>query len=81
MMYFFLYGQKQPIGWGKMKQHLFKMNIFTYQFLEKKQKSSIYLTKGVFLHFSWVFSKISKSVFAKRTGDFIFYMEFLKYQK
>lgn len=50
MMYFFLYGQKQPIGWGKMKQHLFKMNIFTYQFLEKKQKSSMYLTKGVFLN-------------------------------
>lgn len=39
----------------------------------------MYLTKGVFLHFSWVFSKIS--VFAKRTEDFIFYMEFLKYQK
>lgn len=79
MMYFFFIWTKATHWMGKMKQHLFKMNIFTYQFLEKKQKSSMYLTKGVFLHFSWVFSKIS--VFAKRTEDFIFYMEFLKYQK
>lgn len=35
-MVYFLYGQKQLTGWGKIKQHLFKINIFTHQFLEKK---------------------------------------------
>lgn len=33
---YFLYGQKQLIGWGKIKQHLFKINTFTYQFLTEK---------------------------------------------
>lgn len=79
MMYFFFIWTKAT-HWMGQNEATFIQNEYIHLpvFREKTEKLNV-LNKRSISEFSWVFSKIS--VFAKRTGDFIFYMEFLKYQK